>query len=82
MTSFRRGCSKNVQVALPESHNEQLKENVYAYKRVRPRDYIEHLKDDWCPLNKKVVEELKENWRRPWHTDKHITKFAIRLTKE
>ena len=82
VTGFRRGSSENIQLALPESHYEQLKEDLYAYKRVRPRDYIEHLENDWCPLDEQVVEELKENWRRPWHPDEHITKFAIRLTKE
>jgi hypothetical protein len=29
-----------------------------------------------------VEEELKENWKRAWHPDEHITKFSIRLTKE
>ena len=76
MSGFHRRCSKNIQVSLPESHYKQPKENLYAYKLVRLCDYIEHLEDNWCPLNEQVVEELKENWRHPWYPDEHITKLS------
>lgn len=55
----------------------RLKEKRYVYKRKSSRDYIEHLEEEWYPLNKDAVDLITKHYKRPWdRTKEHATEFS------
>ena len=54
----RQGCGKNIRQCLPADHVCEFEEKLYRWKRVTVRDYIEHLEEDFCPVNETVTKEI------------------------
>ena len=80
---FKRGAGENIRDALPEKCFKRLKEKLYVYKRIAPRDYIEHLEEEWCPLDEDAIDEVMQHYKRPWdRAEEHATEFSRRLEDE
>jgi hypothetical protein len=81
-SGFCRGCGHNVRDALDSKYYEQLREETFIYKRVRPKDYIDELKSKWVFLDEIQAEALITNYKRGWEEGEHIAAFAKRLDRE
>ena len=80
---FKRAAGENIRDALPEKCFKRLKEKLYVYKRRAPRDYIEHLEEEWCPLDEDAIDVLMKHYKRPWdRAEEHATEFSRRLEDE
>ena len=51
--------SYNIRQALPIAYYEQLKDTLFGYKEVSPRDYFDHLDDHWCKMDTKTTKSMK-----------------------
>jgi hypothetical protein len=81
-SGFCRGCGHNVRDALDSKYYEQLREETFLYKRVRPKQYIDELKSKWVFLDEVQAEALITNYKRGWEEGEHIAAFAKRLNRE
>ena len=59
----------------------------YGYDDVKPREYIEHVEEDHCPLDKQATKEAQSNYIIGWERNNKplpegIKKFAKRLDEE
>ena len=79
---FKRGVSENFRDALEPQYYKQMYEDIFKYKCVLPRRYIEHLELKWVILDKIQVEKMVTNYKRGWSSDKHFTTFTKRLSRE
>ena len=52
--------------ALDSKYYEQLREETFIYKQVRPKDYIDELKSKWVFLDEVKAEALITNYKRGW----------------
>ena len=64
VTGFKKAVGENIRDALDSAFYEQLKAKTYAYIKLWPRDYIDHLKRKWCRLTNKIIHELQTRYRR------------------
>ena len=59
--------SFNIRQALPAAYYEQLKDTLFGYKEVSPRDYFDHLDDHWCKMNTKTIKSMTKSFYEPWN---------------
>ena len=78
----RRGIADNTRDALDEEYYIQLSHRLTKYKRIHPRDYVKHLRKQWCPMDTNVIKELKAAYYAPWAECDHLTSFRKRLEDE
>lgn len=78
---FRRAVNMNYMDAVDDTYFDQLEEDVYGYKRILPRQFVEELQR-WCFLTDLEIEAIRKHWSRGMQPGEHITKYAKRLTKE
>ena len=50
--------SEKNQDALDNNYFADLKYGVYGYNAMPPLEYITHIKDEHCPLDKQTTEEV------------------------
>ena len=68
--------------ALPTAYYEQLKDTLFGYKEVSPRDYFDHLDYHWCKMDTKTIKSMTKFFYEPWNQVDHVTKFAQRLDNQ
>ena len=61
---------------------DQLKQQKFRYKRIKPIQYFEHLKAHWVFLDEKQIDKLNKKFKRGWKSGEHTIAFAIRLYLE
>jgi len=76
---FLRGVVNNLRDALDEQYYSQLKHWLTAYRNVMLFQILNHLNDQWCPLDVQAKKELKKNYYSKWDADEHLTAFGKRL---
>ena len=58
----RRGglgaVSHNIRDALPSAYYEQLKDSLFGYSELLPRDYFDHLNAHWCTMDTKTIKKM------------------------
>ena len=81
---FRQGFSKNFRKAFDFRYYDQLGEDIFEYKCITPRKFIEHLKNKWVKLDTMVVKHLRGKYFRGWDTaeDEHVVSFRVRLDRD
>ena len=79
---FKTAICENIRDALDLQYYEQIREVTFGFKRRTFRSYIEHLEAHWCILDCKTIESLKQNWKRDWGAEEHITGYSRRLDQE
>ena len=57
--------SYNIRQALPTAYYEQLKDTLFGYKEVSPRDYFDHLDDHWCKMDTKTIKSMTKSFYEP-----------------
>ena len=68
--------------ALCSKYYEQLKEDTFKYKRIKPRQYLTELETKWVFLDERQRKTLIDNFERGWEENEHISAFATRLDDE
>ena len=53
VTGFRKGTSENLRDAFDLRNYDQLKQPIFRYKQIQPRQYFTHLKAHWVFLVEK-----------------------------
>lgn len=61
---------------------EQFEDTDLGYGEITIKDYLDHLTKEWCKLNMKAIQEMKDRYFRGWDEDEHITAFGQRLSQE
>ena len=61
---------------------DQLKQQKFRYKRIKPIQYFEHLKAHWVFLDEKQIDKFTKKFKRRWESGDRITAFAIRMDLE
>ena len=79
---FRRGVGDNMRDALDLEFYSALEHDTYEYLNVTPRDYIDHLETNHCPLDVTAINELKAHYYRGNESNERLSKFATRLDQE
>ena len=74
--------SHNIRKALPVAYYKQLKDTLFGYKEVSPRNYFDHLDGHWCMTDTKIIKMMTKSFYEPWNQIDHVTKFAQRLDKQ
>ena len=82
LQGFRRGVSENFCGALDLEFHSALEHADYGYINVLPREYIDHLEADHCPMDVSVIDDMKENYYRGKGMDERLSKFATRPDEE
>ena len=82
LQGFRRGVSENFRDALDLEFYSALEHADYGYINVLPREYIDHLETDHCPMDVSAIDDIKANYYRGKGMDERLSKFATRLDKE
>ena len=70
------GTGHNIRAALDEKYYQLLQEGLLKYKKVEPKQYLDHLANKWCRLSVQVKKEMREAYFAPWCQTMHITEFA------
>ena len=68
--------------ALCSKYYEQLREDTFKYKHIKPRQYITKLETKWVLLDERQRKVLIDNFERGWEENEHISAFATRLDDE
>ena len=79
---FRSGFNANFRCTFDAKYYKQLKEEVFKYKRIRPRQFIEHIQDKWVKIDTLVISRLRSKFFRGWEEDKYLISFRVRLLRE
>jgi hypothetical protein len=79
---FLQGVVDNLRNALDEQYYSQLKHHLTAYCNITPHQILEHLNDQWCPLNVQAKKVLKKEYYTKWDANKHLTAFGKRLNDD
>ena len=66
------GTGHNIREALDKKYYQQLQRTLLQYKKIEPKEYLDHLAHKWCRLSTQVKKELKEAYFVPWCQTKHI----------
>ena len=82
LEGFRQGFCDNWRKALDSRYYEQLREEIFEYKCITPRQFIEHLEKKWVKLDTMVVKRLRAKFFRGWDEAEHVMSFRIRLNRE
>jgi hypothetical protein len=76
---FPRGIVDNLRYVLDKQYYSQLKHLLMACQNVIPFQILEHLNDQWCPLDVKAKKSLKDVDYTKWDGYKHLTAFDKHL---
>ena len=79
---FRSGFNANFRNTFDAKYYEQLKEEVFKYKRIRPLQFIEHMQKKWVKMDTLVISRLRTKFFRGWEEDEHLISFRVRLLRE
>ena len=84
---FCRGASELIRRTLDSEFYEDLEHVVYGYDDVLPREFIEHLEEEHCPLDERATKEARDHYFRGWERNKTpmpegLKKFRKRLDEE
>ena len=79
---FWRGIGENWRNYMQPRYHKQLEERVFKLGRITPRNYIEHLQNEWVKLDETPIEIETNNYKRGWADNEHITPFRRRLDLE
>lgn len=71
----------NFRNAFNSKYYEQLKEETFKFKRVTPREYINHLEKEWVKLDILVVKRLRAKFLSRWQDVEHIISFRVRVIR-
>lgn len=87
VTGFCRGASELIRNALDVEYYEDLEHARYGYDEVKPREYIEHLEDEHCPLDEQAKKSARKHYFRGWERTREprpegLNKFGKRLDEE
>ena len=87
VSGFCRGASELIRNALDTEYYEDLEHVRYGYDRIRPREYIEHLEAEHCPLDERATKQAREHYFRGWERTKSprpegLLRFGKRLDEE
>ena len=82
LEGFRSGFGEIYRKAFDPNYYEQLWEEVFHYRRVTPRMYIEHLETRWCKMDTLVIGRLRARFLRGWDPEEHIVTFRVRMERE
>lgn len=84
VVGFRRGVGENFRDALDKEFYSPLEHQTYFYVNVLPRQYIEHLEREHCPLDEPAVQELTDHFNRPWDKagGELLPSYGTRLDEE
>ena len=62
----RRGglgaVSHNIRDALPPAYYEQLKDSLFGYSKLLPRDYFDHLNAHWCTMDTGTIKKMTKSF--------------------
>ena len=61
---FFRGASELIRRTLDNEFYEDLEHVVYGYDDVLPREFIEHLEEEHCPLDERATKEARDHYFR------------------
>ena len=61
---FIKACGKNMRNALCSKYYEQLRKDMFKYKRIKPRQYITELETKWIFLDERQRKVLINNFER------------------
>ena len=82
----RRGChrglNENIMDALDKEYYDELDDDLTGYKKVKPIDFLNHLKNEWVEIDTGAVKKMKASFYEEWDPEENIKKFATRLTKK
>jgi hypothetical protein len=53
-----------------------------AYHNITPHQILEHLNNQWCPLNVQAKKVVKKEYYTKWDASKHLTAFGKRLNDD
>ena len=80
----RRGChwglNKNIMDALDKEYYDELDDDRTEYKKVKPIDTINHLKNEWVKIDTGAVKKMKASFYEEWDPDENIKKFTATLS--
>ena len=62
-----RGLAVNIREALHEQYYSKLKHALTSYNAVTPRELLEHVGDEWAPMDTKSKRELRKDYYQPWN---------------
>ena len=79
---FRQGFSHNFRNAFDKKYYEQLHQEVFKFKMITPRQFIEHLEKKWVKMDVFVIKRLRAQYLRGWEEEEHIMSFRVRLLRE
>ena len=87
ITGFCRGASELIRNNLDSEYYEDLEHVRYGYDRIKPREYIEHLEAEHCPLDERATKSAREYYFRGWERTRSprpegLKKFGKRLDEE
>ena len=87
VAGFRRGVGELIREALDSEYYDDLEHGRFGYDQVTPRQYIEHLEDEHCPLDEQAKKQAREHYFRGWERNKTprpegLKKFGKRLDEE
>ena len=75
---FRQGFGENFRETFDAKYWEQLKEDVFKFKRITPRQYIEHLETKWAKQDPIVKDRLLTKFFRGWDPEnEHLISFKV-----
>jgi hypothetical protein len=75
------GTGHNIRAALDEKYYQQLQHSLLQYKKIEPKEYLDHLANKWCRLSVQVKKEMRETYFAPWCQTMHIAEFARHLQR-
>ena len=79
---YRQGFSHNFRNAFDNKYYEQLYQEVFKFKMITPRQFIEHLEKKWVKMDVFVIKRLRVQYLRGWEEEEHIMSFRVRLLRE
>ena len=72
----------NTRNTLDSKYYEQLREDTFKYKCIKPHQYIKELETKWVFLDERQRKVLIDNFKRGWEENEHISAVATRLDDE
>ena len=81
LLGFRRGSGENMRDALDMEFYSGLEHEDYGYLNILPREYLDHLEQEYCPLDVIAIDEVKNHALRGWerNANERLSKFATRI---
>ena len=83
LEEFCQGFYQIFKYAFDSRYHKQLREEVFGYKRITPRQFIKHLKKKWVKLDTMVIKHLQNKFFRRYDINaEHVASFRIQLNRE